>query len=214
MSAPESVLDAQVNALQKLVESTQEARCRELREDAQRRVKETVRRAHKENRARMRAAINEQRERMEDTLAATRARLATRARQRRQSADKERLELAWSRLHEVLLERWRDARCRQRWALGLVEEALVHLPGERWRIEHPKDMNPAELSSMNQRITDHCGGEPPELVGSENLPAGLRIIADGACLDGTVEGLLTDRSRVEAELLALLRDQHHDESKQ
>ncbi len=206
MNKPDSVLDAQVNALEEVVESTQESRCRKLLEDARRNAQETMKLAHQENRARMRAAIEEQRKRMEETLAATRARLATRERQRRQQADKKRLTLAWSRLNESLLERWRDAESRRRWTQGLIEEALSHLPGDPWRIEHPRDFNPSELASSRESITEHCGGEPADLVIDESIGAGLRIVAGGACVDGSVEGLLTDKNRVEAELLALLRD--------
>lgn len=206
MNKPDSVLNAQVNALEEVVESTRETRCRKLLEDARRNAQETMKRAHQENRARMRAAIEEQRKRMEETLAATRARLATRERQRRQQADKERLTLAWSRLNESLLERWRDAESHQRWTKGLIQEALAHLPGDPWRIEHPRDFNPSELASFSESISEHCDGEPAEFVINESIRAGLRIVAGGACVDGTVEGLLTDRNRVEAELLALLRD--------
>lgn len=213
MNESGSVLDAQVTALEDVVETSREARCHQLLEDAKRGVKETVKRAHRENRARMRAAIEEQRKDMEETLAATRARLATRARQRQQQADKERLDHAWARLGKVLLERWQDADIRRQWILGLVEEALAHLPGDPWRIEHPQGFDPAELASITKRIAEHCGGEPADFVAVEVARAGLRIIAGGACMDGTVEGLLTDRNRVEAELLAALRTNDEDGSK-
>lgn len=210
MSEPGSVLEAQVNALEELVESTRNERCRRILEDARRGAEETVKRAHRENRARMRAAIEEQRKRMEETLAATRARLATRARQNRQQADKERLALAWSRLGEALQERWKNPKCRRLWILGLVEDALAHLPRDPWRIEHPERFEAAELSGVNERITEHCGGEPPDIVTREEIRAGLRICAGGACMDGTGEGLLIDRNRIEAELLSLLRDRDRD----
>jgi hypothetical protein len=206
MSEPGSILEAQVNALEELVESSREDHCRRLLEDAKRGVKETVKRAHQENRARMRTAIEEQRKLMEETLAATRARLATRARQQQQKLDKEQLDAAWSRLRDVLLERWQDSARRQRWILGLVEEALARLPAEPWTIEHPRDFDPAELSSMNKRIREHCGGEQADFATADDLRAGLRVRAGGACVDGTLSGLFIDRNRVEAELLALLRD--------
>lgn len=205
MSEPGSVLDAQVSALEEVVASSRDERCRELLEDAQLRAEESVKQAHRDNRARMRAAIEEQRKTMEVTLAATRARLATRARQRKQQADRENLDHAWARLGDILLERWQDADSRRQWILGLVEAALAHLPGDPWRIEHPQGFDPAELASITQRIADHCDGEAADFVAGEDARAGLRIVAGGACVDGTVEGLLTDRDRVEAELLALLR---------
>ncbi len=213
MSEPGSVLDAQVTALEELVESTQQARCRKLLEDARRGAEETMKRAHRDNRARMRVAIEAQRKRMEETLAATRARLATRVRQHRQQADKAHLALAWSRLGKILLERWHDPNCRRLWILSLTEEALAHLPGDPWRIEHPQGFESAELSSMNERISEHCGGEPPGFVIVPSIRAGLRILADGVCVDGTAEGLLIDRARVEAELVAMLRDHHEHGAK-
>jgi vacuolar-type H+-ATPase subunit E/Vma4 len=211
MSEPRSILDAQVNALEKLVETSRAERCRQLIEDAKRGATEILKRAHRENRARMRAAIEEQRKRMEDTLASTRARLATRARQQQQQVDKEHLASAWSRLSDVLLERWQDADCRRRWMMNLVEEALARLPGEPWRIEHPRDFDSAELSTVSERIAEHCGGEHADFVVVEDLRAGLRILAGGACVDGTLTGLFIDRNRIEAELLAFLRD--HDEER-
>ncbi len=213
MNKQGSVLDAQVNALEEVVESSRDARCRQLLEDAQRSAEETVKRSHRDNRARMRTAIEEQRKHMEETLAATRARLATRTRQRMQQADMKRLDHAWARLGEALLERWQDADSRRQWILGLVEEALAHLPGDPWRIEYPQDFDPAELASITERIAQHCGGEPADFVAREDARAGLRIVAGGACVDGTVEGLLTDRNRVEAELLAMLRANDKDGSK-
>ena len=206
MSDPGSILDAQVSALEQVVEASSEARCKELLEEARRNAAETVKRAHRENRARMRATIEEQRKRMEETLAATRARIATRERQRRQQADKERLRMAWSRLEEILLARWQDANYRGRWIQAVLDEALVRLPGDSWRIEHPAGFDPAELSSMIAQISNRCGGEAPTFGSHESVHAGLRIVAGGARVDGTVDGLLTDRGRVEAELLALLRE--------
>lgn len=208
MSEPGSVLDAQVNALGEVVESSRDARCRELLDDARRGAEATVKRAHRDSRARMRATIEEQRIGMQESLAATRARLATRARQRRQELDREYLGRAWVRLGEVLHERWQDVDARRRWILGLVEVALARLPGEPWQIEHSRSFDPAELAGLGKRVAEHCGGEPPAFVVHESIEAGLRIVAGGARIDGTAEGLLTDKHRVEAELLAVLRAEH------
>lgn len=211
MTPPGTVLDAQVDALERVVESHREARCREILEAARRRAAETLARAHRESRARVRAAIDDERHRMGETLAATRARLASRARERRQRRDRERLERAWPRLEEALAERWRDSEGRRRWVEALAEEALARLRRDRWRIEHPNEWDPAELGGALERVVRHCGGESPAFAGCPDIRAGLRFSAAGAYLDGTVPGLLADASRVEAELLAELGAVDEDE---
>ncbi len=40
------------------------------------------------------------------------------------------------------------------------------------------------------------------------ITAGLRISAGGACVDGSIEGLLRQRTRIEALLLAEIGKQH------
>lgn len=211
MNEPRSVVDAVVRALEEVVESSREARCQQLTEDARRRAQEIVKTAHRENRARMRTAIDQQRESMEEALATTRARLSTRARERLHHVDRDRLERARARLGEVLLERWQDTDSRQRWILGLIESALSYLPGGTWRIEHPGDFDLDDLAGVNERIALHCGGNPPDFAVRDSARVGLRIAVDGAVLDGTMEGLLADRTRIDAELLASLRLDDGDE---
>jgi len=46
-------------------------------------------------------------------------------------------------------------------------------------------------------------GKTPRLQAKADINAGLRICAGGTCMDATIDGLLHDRERIDAELLAL-----------
>ena len=205
MSQPRSVLEAQISALEQIVDSRREARCRELLESARRSAKSTLKQEHQESRLRVRAAIQQERKLLEEDLAATRARIVTLNRERHQKADKTRLAHAWTALREALHERWKNSDHRRRWISLLIRDALARLSGEPWQIEHPPDWNSTELSRFSSEIARHCAGKQPEFFSKEEVRAGMRVVAGGASLDGTTEGLLADSTRIEAELLAMLR---------
>lgn len=206
MIRPRSVLEAQISALEQVVEIRREARCRELLENARRGAESTLKQSRQENRSRVRAAIQRERKLLEENLAAARARIATLNRERHQKVDKTSLAHAWTELREALHERWQDPDHRRLWISSLIQDALARLPGEPWHIEHPPGWNSTELSSSSGEIAGHCNGKPPRFAGRDDVRAGIRIVAGGASFDGTEEGLLADTTRIEAELLAMLRN--------
>ena len=197
------IVDAQVEGLLKLVDDYRQSRCREILEQAQ--ADKTVKHAHQEARKRMRVAIEQERVRVQDKLASTRAHILTRRRQRQQQADLVLLQKAWERLHDRLTTYWQDRRQRRIWMANLMRQGLGVLPDKAWRIEHPLGWHSNEPLDLDNEIAAQLECRSPVFVESGDIAAGLRIYAERACLDGTLEGLLMDRTGIEARLLAELR---------
>lgn len=205
MSGAHSVLEAQVETLLALVEQHRAERCSKLLAEAQERRQALLREAYGEARVRVHEAIVTERRRGQDKLDATRAQLETRARQQQHRTALLLLQHGWELLGQAVLQRWKSAPQRQQWVCDLLRQALQRLPRCSWVIEHPPGWELAECAEMQDQLQAHCGGMP-ELRADDQIDAGLRICADGACLDGTLEGLLADRNAIEAQLLAQLHN--------
>ncbi|PKM45877.1 MAG: hypothetical protein CVV05_06380 [Gammaproteobacteria bacterium HGW-Gammaproteobacteria-1] len=203
MSEVHSVLDAQVETLLELVERHRSERCTQLLEQAQERRHTLLAQTYGEARTRMHEAIVTERRRGNEKLDATRAQLQTRARQQQHRTALLLLQQGWELLGQSVLQRWKTAAQRRLWVCNLLHQALQRLPRCAWVIEHPPGWDSAECSEQLEVIRRHCGVEP-QLRTDDQLHAGLRVCADGACLDGTLEGLLADRDAIEAQLLAQL----------
>lgn len=203
MNEPRSVLELQVQTLREVVEAHREKRCRELMTEAKRQRHALLSQAYDEARQRMHAAVEEERLRGHQRIASARAQVQTRLRQRAYQTALLLLHQGWDRLHEALMERWKTPEARSKWIEALGSQALRALPRQAWRIEHPLGWDTREASALLDRIERHCGTKPT-LRADKEMSAGLRLMTDGACLDGTLEGLLADRSAIEAQLLAQL----------
>ena len=60
----------------------------------------------------------------------------------------------------------------------------------------------SEHDALLARVESLCG-KIPRLQANADISAGLRICAGSTCMDATIDGLLRDRKRIDAELLAL-----------
>lgn len=205
MSEPGSVLDAQVQTLLALVEQHRERHCARIAAEAQQQREAILRQAHHDARQRMREAIRSERLRTREKLEATAAQLQTRERQQQHKSALLMLHRGWELLGDAVLRRWKAAPQRREWMCALIKLALERLPPRPWVIEHPPGWDPEECAELRAAMEQHCGAAP-QLRADGQLHAGLRICADGACLDGTLEGLLADREAIEAQLLAQLND--------
>jgi hypothetical protein len=203
MSEPAGILDAQLQSLLALVTEQRDARCEAIRAEAEAQAHELLHKGYREARQRMHEAIEEERGRIRHRLEATSAQLQTRERQHRHQRALLLLHRGWEILQLALEERWRVEGNRGQWLQGLFTQALRDLPARPWRIVHPPGWSPEELGALTRQVSDHCGAVPQFEV-DNSVKAGLRIHSDGACLDATLEGLLADRSAVEAMLLAEL----------
>jgi hypothetical protein len=77
----------------------------------------------------------------------------------------------------------------------------VTLIDRRWTIVHPVDW-PVQERGMTEARLNRDIHAAVSFEQQDAIPAGLRISAGGAVVDGTVEGLLHHASRIEAMLLA------------
>jgi F0F1-type ATP synthase membrane subunit b/b' len=201
MNKPASVADAQLQHLLEVVERHREARCDELLAQARQRAAAILKEAHRQARGRMRESNDELRLDMRQQLRSAEAQRQTRARQRRQQAAQKLLLHTWEPLREALLARWRDPAARRRWVQHLSDQALAVLVSRQWEIQHPVDWAETERLELEKRLLKALG-ERPAFRAEASLIAGLKICADGTCVDGTVEGLMRARTPIEAMLLS------------
>jgi vacuolar-type H+-ATPase subunit E/Vma4 len=198
------ILKAQLQALLSLVEEHRESRCNSILDHARSQAALIIRQAHASARKRMRQAVREERNRGRDALQAARARLRSRAREKEQRALQRLLEREWPVLRRTLAERWQKSGTRARWLEALLQRASRTLPSCVWEVRHPQGWNQDDMDAVRQTIQS-ATGHTPRFVVEPRITAGLVICAQGTCVDGSLDGLLADRARIEGELLAMIR---------
>jgi hypothetical protein len=123
------------------------------------------------------------------------------AREQRQAETARLLVTGMAELEKVLRAGWQDPETRRAWWRGAGEQAMrLLLAGPGWKVEHPEGW-PGEERGELASLLETASGDTPVFAVSPGLGAGLRILTEEACLDATVEGLLAERTRIEAELL-------------
>jgi len=203
MSAPESIVQAQMEALLRRVAREQEMLSRKAREAAEEQARGIVARAREEARARTRQASEEARLSVERALADRRAALETASRQREQSLLRKLMDEAWATLPRELESNWGDADARRAWCDAACALARrIVLGGGPFTIELDTEA-PADAADRAQQVLSG-NGEVAAVNGIGGLGPGLRIRHGLACVDATAAGLLASRERIEAELLAEL----------
>ena len=202
MSGPESILDAKVRNLLQVVEQHRDRLCAEHTDAANRKAHEIVKSAWREERERLHREIVHVREEVRQQLVSAEAQHQTRRRQRRHAEDQALLGHACDALRDELARRWQEAPARQQWSASVVSQAADTLLGKTWTIQHPRDWPAGEHAAIIRQVEQLCG-ESPQFEPDDRLEAGLRICSPGACVDGSLEGLLHDGTDVAAQLLAL-----------
>lgn len=201
MSAEHSIVDAQLQELLDIVRRRQEEECAKLKADAQTQARTIIRQAYRDARDRLHQDILTTREDARQQLNKAEAQYQTKLRLIRQELDQNLLASAWLALNEALIKRWQQPHNRIVWVEDLIRQASKTLLSEDWLIECPMDWSETDCVNLKQRLIDERGDQ---LV-FETRPsifAGLRITAGGACVDGTIEGLLRRRVHIEELLLA------------
>jgi hypothetical protein len=203
MSAPESIVQAQMEALLRRVAREQEMLSRKARDAAEEQARGILARARDEARSRTRQASEEARQSVERALADRRAALETAARQREQSLLRKLMDEAWATLPRELEANWKDAATRQSWCDAACALARrIVMGGEAFTIELDTEA-PEDAADWARRALSG-DGEPVAVNRVAGLGPGLRIRHGLACVDATSAGLLASRERIEAELLAEL----------
>ena len=185
-----------------VVAQHRDEKCAAIRASAQAEAQALVRKAWRAARERLHNDNAETRRRVEHQLTSHEAQLQTRRRQQQQADDEVLLDTARTALQAALLERWRQPVSRQQWCEALVSAAATTLDGKAWTVDHPADWPMSEHEALQARIESLCG-KAPRMQAQADISAGLRICAGATCMDATIDGLLRDRQRIDAELLAL-----------
>ena len=203
MSTPKSIVDAQIQHLQNVVEHHRATACEKIQLLAQTKAHEMINKAHENSRRRMHEDNVETREKEHRQLASAEAQIQTRKRLARQQSDEELLQSGWRLLKASLERQWQQADTRKQWIDNLIGQALATLVSQHWRIEHPADWAEEERTALQKRLHEQLG-HAPELEAIADISAGLRLCTGGTCVDGTTDGLMHERTRIEALMLAAI----------
>jgi hypothetical protein len=202
MSHSGDLLDRNIQHLLDVVAKHRDEQCQALRDAAEAEVKTLLRTAWHEARERLHQDNAETRLMVAQQLASHEAQQQTRLRRQRQARDERLLATARVALQAALLQRWQQPQFRQQWGEALVDAAAATLDGKEWTVEHPADWPVSESEELLASIKSRCG-KVPRLQANAGIEGGLRICAGSTCMDATIDGLLRDRERIDAELLAL-----------
>ena len=193
----------QTGALLALVEADRERQCAQILEPAQAQAESLGSHARAEALTQLRNAFAQQRSRRHDALAAAQARLATQRRLNEQQRTASLLQRAWARLPDELLAAWMRPDSRAAWIAKVMAAARAHPPPGDWCIVHPTDWPAAEQQTTASSLAASTVGVPC-LKADTTIRAGIRVVSGGNVIDGTLTGLLADRSEFESQLLRLL----------
>jgi vacuolar-type H+-ATPase subunit H len=201
VSAPVLIPEAQSQALLHEIERQAKDETGALLAAAEREARALVAEAYARARRRTREAIVELRREGARRLARARAQAETEARRVAQEHATEAIRCARPLLVDALTARWRDPAPRRAWIAAAAHAARTRLRGEAWTVEHPADWSAADEQQV--RTAFATDGDVTSAADAA-LAAGLRIRANDATLDATIDGLLADAPAVAAQFLAEL----------
>jgi len=191
--------------LLRMVEAYREQECGRILGEARTQAREFLQQAYRKERAYLHDRVVAERSRARARVQAARAERATRDRQASERTSVDLLAAAWPLLRARLLTCWRDPAQRRTWVAGYLAQGLGVLPRERWTVRHACEWGEAERIETAAHLADALG-EEPRFETDAGIEAGLIVESGGAVLDASLEGLLQDRPRLEARLLALLEE--------
>ncbi|MDP2007554.1 MAG: hypothetical protein Q8K45_17925 [Rubrivivax sp.] len=199
---PDTVADS-LQALLALVDGERERQQAQILDGARSRAAALRLQARAEARARLRQAFGEQRLALQAHVAAAQARLATQQRLHTQQRLSTLLTLAWQQLPAALAARWALPAARAAWVARVLAMAHARLPAAGWRLVHAPGWPADEREAAAARLAA-TGHADARFEADAGLVAGLKVVAQGNVIDGSLPGLLADRSEVEAALLRRL----------
>ncbi len=196
-------LDERKAGLLRLIEGYRESECRALLDAARAEARALLARVFREERARLRQRVAAERTDLRMRIQAARAERDTRERASGERANARVLALAWPHLRQALADRWADPGGRRGWVDTALTQARRVLPVGVWTVRHAPGWTRPEWEPLAAELAAGLGAEP-RFLAEGDLVAGLTIETGGATLDASLDGLLRDRTRIEARLLALL----------
>lgn len=201
MNDTKRILDTQMEHLLEVIRHYQDERCKKILAQTKADIKAIYQNAYCEARQRLHQNIVSSRTEMQAQIAAARARAVTELKMTHNRAVCDMLVKMRAELEQALERRWQSAESRQQWLSRIILQALEILPAGNWILKHPSDLNIKEKEFIQTQIKSQAGIKL-KLEEVVNMTAGVSISSQGAVVDGTLQGLLTDRTRIEAEFLA------------
>lgn len=187
-----------------VVVENREKRCREIRENAYQQAREITGLAYTKGRARMHRHIDALREKYRLRVTSAIARNQTLLRQQHQKEDRAILDVAWPLLREAMLALWKQPDSRRNWLHAAVASASSRLRDKDGCIEHPPDLGDEDKKTLEQAFADG-NGKGVKLAARDDIAAGIRIIMDGTVIDATLDGLLKQKTMIEATMIARIK---------
>ena len=206
MKMPSSIVRTQVDRLLDVVREYQDKQCEKILTQAQQETQQIIRQAYGDARLRLHQYILESREGMQREIVTAKAKSHTIRKQIQHKADRLYLKQTWDMLEDKLITRWQNKEQRQRWVQKILVVALQVIPSQDWLVEHPDCWSDYEKHNLINQARQKSSKIAVNFAVSSDIIAGIRICAHGATVDGSLQGLLANRSRIESELLA---QRHH-----
>jgi len=187
-----------------VVVESREKRCQQVRDDAHQQAAEIIKQAYSKGRTRMHHHIEALREKYRSRVSSANARNQTLLRKQHHKEERAILDVAWPQLREAMLALWKDPDSRRTWLEAAIASASSRLKQQDWHIEHPQDLSEADVKWIEHMHIDGKG-RAARLVASGDIDAGIRIIVNGTVIDATLEGLLKQKTAIEATLIARIK---------
>jgi hypothetical protein len=197
-------IDEREQGLLKLIADYREQECQRILEEADAQARALRRQAFARQRLALHERIIAERSRAQSLIQAAEAERATRARRRSEQRDAALVDAAWPLLREALQGRWEASDSRRRWVALAFTEAQRRLPHGDWLVRHPASWPEADRAATAGQLG--AQGASTRFRADDDIAAGLIIIAGGAELDMSLNGLLRDRARLEARMIALSKN--------
>jgi hypothetical protein len=199
-------VEERAKGLLKLVEAYRTQECRELIERAKAEVQDIMSRAWRREREHLHTSVEAERSRARSLIQAAQAERATRERSSGDRANAHLLSLAWPLLERGLTARWADHNQRDAWVAQALDGAFDALPAGQWTIHYAPTWSAPERAApciaLAARLAER-GAPAPSFSPAPEMVAGLIVDSGSARYDASLEGLLQDRPRLQARLLAL-----------
>lgn len=187
-----------------VVTESRERRCADIREQANQQAKDIIRQAYAQGRNRLHQHVRVLREKYQARSDSANARKQTLLRQQQHNNDKAVIDHAWPVVRLAILILWDEPESRKQWLAVAVETALSILLGHEWLIEHAQGLDKKEIKMIyDDLVPGH--DYKYRLVAVNDISAGIRISAEGTVVDVTLEGLLSQKHEIEADLLARIK---------
>jgi hypothetical protein len=183
-----------------VVKANRDKRCAELRAAAAQQRKAIIGQAHTTARTRMHHHVLALREKYRERTTAAHARNQALFRQRQNASDKVMLDVAWPMLRQAIESLWHEPATRRKWLTAVIREASSKLMKTDWRIEHADDLSEEDKRYLESAASEL--GREVVLIANDDIGAGIRIDVDGTIIDATLDGVLKQRTMIEAMLIA------------